>query len=1753
MDTTQQSEFVDSSQYSQQVSRDNDNKPRELLNLAPTREAAGNSPATGSSSVQEVSSTECKPVSENMTMTAGNEGHNTVVQTVPTSGQRPLDEKHSPQISAVQPYISSLPSVIQGNALPSKGNTAIATMNSANSLLSQSLQASSQHGQSRMGQIYSTFAGSSIDAMNGQQFSIPTSGGNSIGQPQLLHLQHHALKQDNGSRQRAMDAASAGNNALPNSKMLLSQPGLVHHGSMRQPEVDMTGSQQPNRLSYGSSPILSQNMVMGGANGRQQHPSYQSNVKQSNQRWSGSGQGSKSWHKVEHSEERNLMNRRIVDLLQQRRPHASNEWHLKLPQMAKRLEEALYSDASSYEEYKDSHTLKTRLQQLAQQMGNKNSNRAATSQNSQALPERQPSHTGLLHSHMHPSAQHVHGGGNPSTNGPPHAGANNMHAMRGVPPSRPQTAGTYPPQTSSVSTQKVNSQPFHNRPMSGMPERPGTSMPMTRVEVSVTATPSVQTSTTSTQPTSSARQFIKMAQINPRFNNTVHSKVPPHQESSRQATMPQSFQHKVAPTAHEQQKQAQQGDYNLVSSQQNKTSYKQAPRQNPSGSQHSEAHKKQVLRQQQQRLLLLRHASKCPHEESCQVTPHCKPMKELWKHIMGCKDQNCKTPHCVSSRYVLSHYSKCKEQNCPVCGPVRDAIRKNYDKSVKVANNLHSGMAVASSVPKASQPDVVKKEEPSEPLAKRARNDPISKSASTLPHTDKLDNVSCAIYSFTNDQINAHLSHLHEGMRFKSSDIRDICMPLIEDILRHPSGYIFSKPVDPEALGIPDYPTIIKNPMDIGTVRKRLESGYYRDIQELAADVRLCFDNAMTYNARTSDVHACAAMFKSNFDKGLKSRLDRIERENKNKRENTDACALCGEICLKFEPPNIYCNGTCNNQRIRRNSFYYVGKGSYHWCPSCYNDLKDPIKLVNNGVLYKKDLQKKKHTEESEESWVQCDVCRRWVHQICALFNGRRNLSEEMLFMCPTCILDMRKKDPAKAEAMMVSPLKKTQAADLPRCMLSEYIENSVNKCLERAYQEQAQKLSVPYSEVEKAPPITVRQVSSIDQAHRTREGVYERYRHKNYPAEFPCRTKCILLFQNIDGQDVILFGMYVYEYGHKCPQPNQRRVYISYLDSVHYFRPRQYRTAVYHEILVSYLEYVKKRGFHTAHIWACPPMKGDDYIFNCHPPDQKTPKDDRLRLWYVRMLERCKERGIIHEIVDMYTEYMQNPNNDATVLPYFEGDYWVGEAENIIKRLKVSDESGDGAELSDSDDDGARVRSKRKKTKSTTKRNVRPRLSRSGTSSRPQRDAVMAKLSAIIEPMKEAFFVVRLHPKEYAEKCAAMQREELAKEERENKKGDEGDKDEAVLSGKAASTSMSTSVSIKNETGAIPKSEKPVAEAQSSISTPSVASETKLDSVKNADDATAVTITEEPKISGTGDNSKHPKLPTENGKSTGHEVMSSSDPVATIEQNSNAEKVGSQEPVDATVSEDANGKPSGSTQPIAEVVVTPGTEDDDDTQDSEHFESRLSFLNLCQGNHYQFDQLRRAKHTSLMTLYHLHNPDAPKFIPHCVLCTQPVLQGFRHHCETCDNDICQSCYDKQEPRHCSHPLRRMVVTGGAPAQQLTEEQRRERQKYIAFHLKSLQHAAYCGGCESQTCARMKNLLKHTQECRDGGLKQGCHNCKRIYSLLTLHARNCKLDTCRVLKCKDLKDTMRKNAMKQQQMDDRRRQMMNDMYRGNQK
>lgn len=81
-------------------------------------------------------------------------------------------------------------------------------------------------------------------------------------------------------------------------------------------------------------------------------------------------------------------------------------------------------------------------------------------------------------------------------------------------------------------------------------------------------------------------------------------------------------------------------------------------------------------------------------------------------------------------------------------------------------------------------------------------------------------------------------------------------MPTLEKIFRQdPESIPFRQPVDPQTLGIPDYFEIVKRPMDLSTIKRKLDIGQYADPWEYVDDVWLMFDNAWLYNRKTSRVY----------------------------------------------------------------------------------------------------------------------------------------------------------------------------------------------------------------------------------------------------------------------------------------------------------------------------------------------------------------------------------------------------------------------------------------------------------------------------------------------------------------------------------------------------------------------------------------------------------------------------------------------------------------------------------------------------------------------------------------------------------------------------------------------------------------------------------------------------------------------------------------------------------------------------------
>ena len=97
------------------------------------------------------------------------------------------------------------------------------------------------------------------------------------------------------------------------------------------------------------------------------------------------------------------------------------------------------------------------------------------------------------------------------------------------------------------------------------------------------------------------------------------------------------------------------------------------------------------------------------------------------------------------------------------------------------------------------------------------------------------------------------------------------CEAILKKLMTQKFSHIFNVPVDVEKLNIPDYNDIIKHPMDLGTVKKKLDSGSYTSPSDFAADVRLTFNNAITYNPRGHAVHDMAIQLNKMFDSRWKT------------------------------------------------------------------------------------------------------------------------------------------------------------------------------------------------------------------------------------------------------------------------------------------------------------------------------------------------------------------------------------------------------------------------------------------------------------------------------------------------------------------------------------------------------------------------------------------------------------------------------------------------------------------------------------------------------------------------------------------------------------------------------------------------------------------------------------------------------------------------------------------------------------------
>ncbi|KAI8388339.1 Bromodomain-containing protein [Radiomyces spectabilis] len=100
-----------------------------------------------------------------------------------------------------------------------------------------------------------------------------------------------------------------------------------------------------------------------------------------------------------------------------------------------------------------------------------------------------------------------------------------------------------------------------------------------------------------------------------------------------------------------------------------------------------------------------------------------------------------------------------------------------------------------------------------------------------------------------------------QQMKFCMQTLRELKKSKYRDI-----NYPFLAPVDIVALNIPDYPSIVKHPMDLSTIERKLNEGDYTTPEEFEADMRLMFNNCYLYNPPAIPVHKMGKELEKVFD-----------------------------------------------------------------------------------------------------------------------------------------------------------------------------------------------------------------------------------------------------------------------------------------------------------------------------------------------------------------------------------------------------------------------------------------------------------------------------------------------------------------------------------------------------------------------------------------------------------------------------------------------------------------------------------------------------------------------------------------------------------------------------------------------------------------------------------------------------------------------------------------------------------------------
>ncbi|EME31229.1 CREB-binding protein [Galdieria sulphuraria] len=120
----------------------------------------------------------------------------------------------------------------------------------------------------------------------------------------------------------------------------------------------------------------------------------------------------------------------------------------------------------------------------------------------------------------------------------------------------------------------------------------------------------------------------------------------------------------------------------------------------------------------------------------------------------------------------------------------------------------------------------------------------------------------------TNEVVSTHNRYQVDYEKTLVPRLRQTLVTLTKEKISSP----FRKPVT--LAEAPNYYDIITNPMDLSTMRKKLDQGVYRSPQDFLQDLHLICENAFCYNAKNSEVYKLAEELKKRIKKLMEPILE---------------------------------------------------------------------------------------------------------------------------------------------------------------------------------------------------------------------------------------------------------------------------------------------------------------------------------------------------------------------------------------------------------------------------------------------------------------------------------------------------------------------------------------------------------------------------------------------------------------------------------------------------------------------------------------------------------------------------------------------------------------------------------------------------------------------------------------------------------------------------------------------------------------